>query len=253
MKNLKLTAAALALIAAAVFTNSAKAQVLSDGDILFGVYDTAATGAAPNSFEVDLGAFNTLTVGETFMIGSNLASAFSTDATPVLKFNIVGTGNVGGGGLDSSEIAFSTSQVVTTVSNSNTNSATNNIENLYDPSGTVVATGTSSNTTTFTEFTDPNSDHSSIGYGATHPNNYGIGVSSSVLTPYTLGSTAVANFYTEENHANPILTGVWELSGSGASTELTFLGTATPEPSTYVLMLGGLVGLVAFLRRRENA
>ena len=259
MKNTKLTAAVLALIAAVAFTPSAKAA--SPGDVILGIYDSATTGAAPNSYEVDLGAFSTLTAGETFTLGTSLASAFSSDTNASLVFDIAATGNTGAGGLLAKQIAV-TSPASYTFTGSNS-SPSANIEGEYGSFTTTNVnagtTGTSSTGTGFTQITDPNSDNSSffteISKGGT--GSYQIGGAPDLLTSYLLGSTTTTDFFTILNKnaggESLVSDGTFELTGTGANTKLIFDPAPAPEPSTYALMLGGLAALWIVNRRRLNA
>jgi hypothetical protein len=259
MKKIQLTAAALALIAAAVFTNSAKAQDFPTGDIIFGVYDSAASGAAPNSYEVDLGSFSSLTVGETFNIGTSLASTFTSDATPSLVFDIAGTGGTGAGGLAAKQIAVTSPLPYVVPTNYQTTTPNLNIANEYGSLGssTVLGTGLSSTGTTFTEVSDANTDPDAFEQTVNDSGgSYGIngGQSGNILTSYTIGSTVTTDFFTEATKQQPVLDGLFEITGSGASTQLVFEGlSSTPEPTTYGLMVGGMLALFAFMRRRSNA
>ncbi len=106
MKTTKYTMAALALIAAAAITTSAKAAT---GDIILGIYDTNINGVT-QSYEVDLGLFSSLTPNETFNLGSSIQDLFGADAPAQLVFNIAGTGALAGGGsLVGGQIAFTAS------------------------------------------------------------------------------------------------------------------------------------------------
>ena len=259
MKYLKYTSAALALIAAAGFTQSAKAQATAKtGDVILGVYDSAASGAAPNSYEVDLGAFSSLTAGETFTLGTSLANAFTSDTSASLVFDIAGTGfTTSGGGLSVGQFAVTAPVPYTVPGNTPTTTPDLNIVDEYGSftsSSPVVATGTSSNGTSFTAITDPNTDSDSFEQSVNdNGGSYGISGTPTILTAYNVGSTATTDFLTEKNKAQPLADGIFELTGTGAGTELVFDPTSTPEPSTYALMLGGAVALWVVMRRRLNA
>jgi len=258
MKTMKLTTVALAMIAAAAFTTSAQAQSASNGDIILGIYDSAASGAAPNSYEVDLGAFSTLTAGETWTLGTSLASTFSSDATPSLVFDIAGSGSTGAGGLASKEIAVTAPGAYSTANGSTTTTPNNNIVLEYGgfSSGTSLLTGTSSTSTSFTAISLADTNGGSFDTAVNNNNgSYGISGSPTILTAYTEGSTVITDFFTtlKATSAQPVADGFFELTGSGAGTKLIFDPVAAPEPSTYALMVGGLLALWMIKRRRSNA
>ena len=95
MKTMKLTAVALALLAAALFTTSAKAagftqpSPVGTGDLVLGIYDSSATNTS--SLEVNLGLPANLTNGETWNLSADMSSVFTaSDGTSNNEFVIAG-------------------------------------------------------------------------------------------------------------------------------------------------------------------
>jgi hypothetical protein len=262
MKPLKYTMAALALIAAASFNSSAQAQVTpTAGDVILGVYDSAATGAVPTSYEVDLGAFSSLGLGtgktETWNLGTTIASTFSADSSSALEFNIAASASslAAAGGLASKEIAF-TAETLPTLSPSNssvnTDIAATEVPTLAS-TGTGILDGTSSTGTKFEAFTVANGTNGSFEGEIVNANNYGLGGSGQILDSFP--STDLLTLFTKTGTGSGDTTanafGTFQFSTVDGDEILTFDPAAVPEPSAYAL---GLCALVLFfvLKRRSS-
>jgi hypothetical protein len=257
MKSIKYTAVALALIAAASFTTSAKAAVA--GDLILGIYDT--DGTVTNSYEVDLGAYSTLSTGETFNLGSTISSLFSADSTPSLVFDIAGSASTlaNSGGLTKKEVALTASMLPSLPASGGNGVENTSIAGEYqtfnNPLGTLGA-GVSSNGTAFTEVSVANGTTGSFeGEINALPGSYGYGggAPAVVLSPYS--TSASANLYTVLNSTSQETatdgTDVFQFGGTAADTTLTFDPVATPEPSAYALGLCA-VALFWVLNRRRS-
>jgi hypothetical protein len=254
MKTMKLTSVALALLAAALFTTSAHAATA--GDLILGVYDdnTSGTGTpVTNSYELDLGSFSTVTAStDTFTIGSSLASVFSSDTSANLVFNIAadgGTSTNGSGGLLKNEVALTSPVgIIGTTNTAVTTNITAEVNNYSSANATPLTDGISiANSSTGAFEKEETNNAGSYGLGGGDPGY--------VLSPY---SAVPVDLYSLTSGAlsTPTLVGTFVFSGSGATTTLTYDPLAlssTPEPSTYALMVGGLLTLWALKRRRSNA
>jgi hypothetical protein len=257
MKSIKYTAVALALIAAASFTSSAKAA--NTGDLILGFYDTnTGSTTVPSSYEVDLGSFSSLSVGETFDLGSSITSFFSSDSSASLVFNIAAAGTTaGGGGLAVKETAFTASSVPPLPSFGGNTTENTNISdevNLFSGLGTPLTLGstTSSNGTAISGVsvsagpgsfeTEVNNNGGSYGYQG-----------SGLLTSYP--NSDLIPFYTVANRTSGLEVatpdGGFQFGGTSADTTLTFDPVATPEPSAYALGLCA-VALFWVLNRRRS-
>ena len=249
MKTNKYTAAFLALIAAAAITTSANAAT---GDIILGIYDTS--GTVPTSYEVDLGTFANLSVNETFDLGSSIETLFGSSAPAQLTFSIAGTGHLGGGGLSTKQVAFSTSVGATLPSFTGNNTTpdtalTGELSTFGGGTATTLFSGTSSTGKAYTAKTVDNTTTGSFKNAVSSGNgSYGF-VGNSLLSPYTTDSV---NFYTLANGSTtPTQVGTFQFSGLGSDhVTLTYSPTAAPEPSAYALGLCA-VALFVVLRRRS--
>ena len=255
MKNMKLTAALLALIAAAVFNPAAKAAT---GDVILGVYDYAGTGAnvngnaVSNSYEVDLGSYANLAFGETFNLGTTITNEFSADSTPDLLFSLAATGaGFGGGGLMGGDVAFTAATLPNIIV---TSTPDNNITNLvtYAAASTnKTGTGTSSTGKSFQEDSFLNSNTHSFAMEVNYNGgNFGYGGGSTPSEILSSFPTASAAFYLVPNNSTtPNEVGVFSFSTLNGNTILSY--EAAPEPSTYALFLCGGLMLFWMLKRRN--
>jgi len=250
--------AALAVIAVASFTQSAMAQTAAAGDVILGIYDAASSNSSPTSLEVDLGSYSNLIAnpGESFNLGSVIESTFASDSAASLEFNIAATGNTGGGGLSSKEIAFTAVTVPSLPAHGGNSSFSGElaaIEGSYGTYGTSVTlpSTTSSAGTAVTAVTIPNATTGAFGANAGGPTGYGLG-GANLLSAFP--STATLSFYLVPNSNNAesaSQVGTFQFSTSGNNDILTFDPVATPEPSAYAL---GLCALALFwvLKRRNS-
>ncbi len=252
MKPLKYTVAALALIAVASFTQSAKAQ--NFGDLVLGVYD-AASGGVANSYQLDLGAFNSLTNGETFNLGTTVATEFAGDSSANLQFNIAAIGVTGQvSGLSNEELAFTASTLPASISTSNASPFTDLKALVNDWQGTSInlPSSTSSNGTALLAVSNANSNAGSFDNEFVKNNVYGLGSGdlTDLEASFTNGTTV--ELYTNPNGSStPTEVGTFSLSDVGGNEILTFDTVATPEPSAYAL---GLCAIALFfvLKRRSS-
>jgi hypothetical protein len=254
MKPLKYTVGALALIAIASFTTSANAQTAANGDIMLGVYDTS--GATPNSAEYNLGAFNSLSMNESWDLGSTISSSLSGGNASDFEFALFGTGGLGTNGADGlakGQIAL-TNVIPSGIDVSGSTSSENlGISALFGPfnsaySASALITGTSSSSQAFYGASVNVSSNGSFGYEDTGTGTFGTGVD--LAQAYT--NTATAELDVFKNGSDPTLAGTFVFSQAvNGDTILTFDPTATPEPSAYALGLCA-VALFWVLKRRRS-
>jgi len=249
MKPLKYTVAALAILAAASFSSSAMAA--STGDLLLGLENSST------SLEFDLGAFSTLTSGETFNLGTNIETTLGNGT---LTWDIAGAGTStsAGGGLAAKEVVF-TAVTPGTIANQTPSALYSNIgtETSNFSTGTAVTSGTSSNSTPFTAVSLANSANGSFAFNlAAGGGNYGLGTSNGSALGDTFPDTSVITLYDKKSGAgltqvSPTVAGTFQFSVDGSGNDiLTFDPVATPEPSAYALGLCA-VALFFVLRRRS--
>ncbi len=249
MKSLKYTVAALAAIALASFTSSAMAQTVPPtGDLIFGAYDT--TGAITLSYELDLGAFSSLSNGETWNLGTTASSLFSSDSANIV-WNIAGTGgSPGGGGLAKKAVAITVESLPSLPTNNTTEFGA--IANVYaafnqGTSLTLVPT-TSSNGTAIQAVSLTNTNTSSVQQEfTTNGGGYGYGDGFSDTYPST---DAVTLELIPNTTTGASADGTFVLSNNGDTLTYNALA-ATPEPSAYALGACA-VALFLVLRRRKS-
>jgi len=246
MKPLKYTVAALAILAAASFSSSAMAA--STGDLLLGLENSST------SLEFDLGAFSTLTSGETFNLGTNIETTLGNGT---LTWDIAATGLAVGaqsGGLNAKEVAFTATSIGTIPATNPTAPITNlNAETNGFSGGTAVTSGTSSNGTAFSAVTLANSNASSFAFNlAANGGNYGFGSSAGTFGD-SFPDTASITLYDKKSGAGttPVVAGTFQFSVVGGNDILTFDPVAAPEPSAYALGICA-VALFFVLRRRST-
>ena len=257
MKKMKLTTAALALIATAVFSASANAANYNTGDILLGMYDTS--GTVTNSYEVDLGQLSTFTGVApggtlTFALGSDISTVFGSSVGSNLAWDVFDTGGLtGGGGLAAKEILVSTPGSITPPTTGNTSENTailgvisgfkGTTTTLSDPTYTAIQIANGSATSNSFE-ARVNSSGKNFGLASNAPGG--------ILTSYS--SSAVASL-DDLTSGNPdVLTNLGTLQFDASTGVLTFTAAgAVPEPSTYALVAGGLLALLALKRRKSVA
>jgi hypothetical protein len=244
MKTMKLTTALLALIGAAAFTTSAKASFGTTGDLILGLYDT--TGANSDNLEANLGLVSSLTNGETWSLGTDISSVFTAaDGTSNNVFTIAATGGgtTGGGGLTKDEIAVTT--LGTILSDPSTTTVESNINNEYGATLTSVGTNPAAGEIALggTDAFNVEVNHSSGSYGLT--STY---APEGVLAAYS--NSSIVNL--DEFNGGTAITELGTFQFDTSTGVLTYDAAAVPEPSTYALMLGGLL-LLWVLKRRSSS
>ena len=199
-----------------------------------------------SSLEVDLGAYSSLTNGETY----NLA-ALPTLAGTGLTLNISGTAYndvVGGLGANGDEIVTTTTKVPATVGTISGESS--KISTLAAPTALESGTNETPSGANFLAYLDSSSTASSFKtqYGTT---SFGFGTSSYALGQTYTGSNSVGLYDLVSGNA-PVEVGTFTFSTTSNDTTLTYNTlSATPEPSAYAL---GLCALALFwvLKRRSS-
>jgi len=258
MKTMKFTTAALALLAAALFTTSAHAangNLSANGDLVLGVYD-ASTGGNTYSLEVNLGTLNNL--GSSALITqvpADVSAVFTSGqlSSDNIEFGIAATGGIGAyGGLQAGQLLVSTSTTTTIANTADTSSESSAI-------GAYAKSGSSSSLVAVTPSTPDLAykivDTASNSFAYNVAGNYGFASAApGVLTAYSTGT--VVDLYELLGTAQggtgvPTLEGTFTIESNGLQWNAAQIATV-PEPSTYALMLGGL-GLLWVLRRRMVA
>jgi hypothetical protein len=258
MKPLKYTVAALAILAAASFTQSAHATTAA-GNLVFGVDDTSQT--VLNSYELNLGAFSSLSNGETWNLGTSVSTFFSNSTS--LEFNIAGAGGTNGtgaGGLAKQEVAFTAQTGQTPSPTSSTfNTASVTEDGAFNGTAITLPSNTSSNGTAISAVTVANSTPGSFSYefdtnnsSNTNGGEYGFTDGNGQLGD-TFPTGDVLTLYTVTNGAaSAVADGTFSLSNVGGNEILEFNTlAATPEPSAYALGLCA-VALFWVLKRRRS-
>jgi hypothetical protein len=241
--------AALALIAAASFTSSAMAASLgSTGDVILGVYDSNSTTIP--SYEVDLGNISTLTAGETFNLGTTLASNFSGDTSANLVFNIFSAPS-------STTYALLSTSAITPASGSSGTQPITYVNNIYNDQGSTAVTlpsTMSSNGTAIAAATSGDSDSFYSQGGSASPALGAVGATNPTLS--SSGASSVITFYgvtVGAHSASQTVDGTFQFGTVSGNEILTFDPTATPEPSAYALGLCTVVLFWVLKRRRSIA
>lgn len=249
LKTIKIMA--LALAGAALITASASAQLTyNDGELLLDFRATSGQGAGTN-FEIDLGAADSAQFASgTVNLNLLLTAAQSTELTTLYGSNTNVVWSVGGGNIGTLGGAYSNgSTFFATQSGVPGNLASNVVPNGQAAQSNIMsgASGPTATTIDPTSITIANADSSGNSYfqqlTATNGQYFSLPITNPEAS-YIPGASL--QLYAFQPNA--------ALNGSpAAKTALaTFTFGAVPEPSTYVLMLGGLIALVA-LKRRNSA
>jgi hypothetical protein len=196
--------------------------VQAQSDLIVGVYQPGDA----NTTAVDLGAFSSLTAGETFNLSSALTAAGITSLTSSGVFGVVGDVH---GSSAATRIVY-----VTDTGTPNTFTGASAFNNI-NTSVQSIALGTQAVGSGFdwaseTDPTAPNTAAAALGYN----------ISGSVANPI--------NFYAvADNNSAPVLDGNFTLNTS--TDVLTFNSVAVPEPTSYGLIAGAGL-LIVSLRNK---
>jgi len=241
MKPLKYTVAALALLAAASFSSAQASTPPAAGDLILGFQNSST------SLEFDLGAYNTLTPGETFNLGTTIESQLGSGP---LTWNIAAgaTTTQAAGGLAIKEVVFTAASIGTFASSTSTSVFTNlgTEVNNYG-SGTAVAGAN------YQAMTIDNSNNASFAKVLSNNlGNYGFTSTAGTFGASFPDTTDIFTLYDKKNgSASVTAVGTFQFSVVDGNDILTFDPVAVPEPSTYALGLCA-VALFFVLRRRNN-
>jgi len=242
MKNTKLTAAVLALIAAVAFTPSAKAnQAAGTGDLILGMYDTSNT--VTNSYEVSLGLFNSLSYGETWNLSSDISSVFSnTPSDSDLVWTVFGTATPGAAdGIAAKGVDITSNGAITTNSSSGPSSRISSTWNPINNGAKLTDGGVSyANSNANSYEAELNAAPGSFDLGNFAPDG--------VTTVYNSANSAGLYAVLNGTAGTPQELGVFSFNTS--TGVLTY--SAVPEPSTYALMGLGMLAFVWMLKRRAS-
>lgn len=249
MKSVKYTLAALAAIALASFS-TAQAQITPNGagDLVLGIFNST------NSLEFDLGAYSTLSNGETWDL-QNIVSGSGVGSG--LTFNIVAAGGgAGAGGLGVDEIVTTGTKFAASLPNSlsTENSAITTLEGPNAVTGGTNETPSGANYTAAVQSSgDAASFYKKYGTGTTQ---FGFGGNYTLGQSYT-GSNSIGLYDLLEPNTtgtpeSAVEIGTFTFTTTDGDTVLTYDSlSATPEPSAYAL---GLCAIALFwvLKRRSS-
>ena len=265
MKNMKLSAALLALASFAVIGTAAPAATTTynNGDVLLGVYDTS--GSVTTNYEVDLGSLASLTSATlpiNYVLTTDLSTIFGTSYPSSLAYAIVDTSlsttpySTYPGGTDFITQAETTPGTYNTpftlAVGSGNSTLSSKIHNLTK--GAVSSGGFSGESTTGTSFANatkiPKGDADSFqSISGGTASNFGQG--SNLAAFNTLG-TGVSQFDELNTDGTSKILGSFTLSDLGVLTFDPYTASVVPEPSTYALFAcGGL--LLAWVLKRRSA
>ena len=266
MKLHSLTPALLAL-AGVLFTQPAQAfgpgVSASSGDLILAFEATSGTGSTLN-YEVDLGSITNFTAGtgtpfSSININTDLTNIYGAGWFNDTSLSFVIVGAVNNGNLSTSAGTIKNGSVLAGDPNAPTligsegslqlNGAKNSIGVLYGPSASAAA-GTTSNSLSILT-TDNTSYHAasggSLSFGSLGP----------ISSTFAASGTTPINLALDLLQTTGTTTGTSAFVGApgsifslGSDGTLSFSVQSVPEPSTYALMLGGLVLLWQVGRRK---
>ncbi|MCE0483752.1 MAG: PEP-CTERM sorting domain-containing protein [Methylacidiphilales bacterium] len=242
----------LALAGSALLATTASAQLTyNDGDLLLDFRATSGTGASTN-FEVDLGAADQAQFASgTVYVPSLLTTAQANELSSLFSGN--------------------SANVVWSVGGSNVGTLGGNYTNgstLFITQGTSAPTPVlKSNVAVFGQAAQANVGSGASGFTATTVDSNSVTISQSDSNSYDSQLTATVGQYFSVPINNPeaaynggsltlyAIQPDAAVDGANATTYklATFTFSAVPEPSTYVLMLGGLLALVVLKRRSTGS
>ncbi len=244
-------ALSLALAGSAFVATAASAQIMNqDGELLLDFRATSGQGATTN-FEVDLGAANLAQYQSGTVDLTNVLTATETSELNTLYgSNANVEWSVGGGNIGTLPAPYTNgSTFFITQSTTPGTLASNIVASGQSAESNVISGANGATATTISP--------GSITIAATDSNSY---TSQLTATAGQYFSTPINNpetAYVPNGGATLTLYALQPDGGvdSGNATDYklaNFTFAAVPEPSTYVLMIGGLLTLVAFKRRWLN-
>ena len=274
MKNMKLSAALLALAGVAFVATSAHAATsVATGDLILGFEDQ--NGTVTTNYEVNLGNIQTFLAVSggstlTFNLGTDLTNIYGANWNNVsgstnLAWGVAGTSGVGGGAgftanalfLTQAESTPGTLQPSLPQIGAGQGGVRSNIVTMETgPTASSGFAGEAANCTTFTNATTvlasgadswgSQNAGTGFGYGTDIRNDFSGNLSGSGITG-TAG--AVSDLDVLVKNGTSTVAGTFQFNNGGVLTYTSV--AAVPEPSTYAL---GLFGMLLFwvLKRRQS-
>jgi hypothetical protein len=253
MKKLTTSLAAV-LASVALLHTAATAQTANTGDLILGFQTASPNAGNSDNLEVDLGASTNFTSTAAFSLSSDLSVSDITgtygSGSSALYFGVIGT--LGSAG-SADDISFLTAPVGTTIPTAGSkNTLGLDVESKADTLYSGFGNGSTTGLTGTSDGVVP-------GAGASGTYTYAAGTNGTVGNYVTQGIQALYNptgseslsLYELAPGQNTLL-GTLDLTvNESTGTEaLTFVGSAVPEPQTYLMMGMGLLGLGFLVRRR---
>jgi hypothetical protein len=261
MKLRFLTTALVALASGALLTQSAQAAFTpggqaAAGDLILAFQASSGTGSTLN-YEVDLGSIASFTSGTSSIdLSADLSSTYGAGwfNDTSLTWAVVGTANNGTiptsiGTIKNGSVLASTTSTIAAESKNQLSGSISAINALYNPAtGTVGTDGTSLTILT----SDPSSFNATTSgtgsYGFLGPINGSFAASGT--TPVTLSLDLLQPGTGNTAPGTSTTVGGFSLGSNGT---LSYSAAAVPEPSTYALMVGGLLFLWQLNRRKSGS